>query len=62
MGDKPAMRFELNVLNLFNQKTARHIFDQLNRGATAVGQLAAQPGERGPGARVRLQRAAGRDA
>jgi hypothetical protein len=29
-GDK-RMRFELNVLNLFNQKTARHIFDQLNR-------------------------------
>jgi hypothetical protein len=25
------MRFELNVLNLFNQKTARHIFDQVNR-------------------------------
>jgi hypothetical protein len=25
------MRFELNVLNLFNQKTARHIFSNLNR-------------------------------
>jgi hypothetical protein len=29
-GDK-RMRFEMNVLNLFNQKTARHIFDQVNR-------------------------------
>ena len=27
------LRFELNVLNLFNQKTARHIFNTLNRGA-----------------------------
>jgi hypothetical protein len=25
------LRFELNVLNLFNQKTARHIFNYLNR-------------------------------
>ena len=31
------LRFELNVLNLFNQKTARHIFNSYNRGAgTAV--------------------------
>jgi hypothetical protein len=27
------LRFELNVLNLFNQKTSRHIFNHLNRGA-----------------------------
>ena len=27
------LRFELNVLNLFNQKTATHIFNYLNRGA-----------------------------
>ena len=25
------MRFEANILNLFNQKTARHIFDSVNR-------------------------------
>jgi hypothetical protein len=31
------VRVELNVLNLFNQKTSRHRFDNLNRGAgTAV--------------------------
>jgi hypothetical protein len=29
-GDKK-IRLELNVLNLFNQKTARHIFDSVNR-------------------------------
>ena len=27
------LRFELNVLNLFNQQTARHIFNYLNKGA-----------------------------
>src|SRR4029078_12299608 len=27
------LRFELNVQNLFNQKTATHIFNYLNRGA-----------------------------
>ena len=27
------LRFELNVLNLFNQKTTRHIFNYLNKGA-----------------------------
>ena len=27
------VRFELNVLNLFNQKTATHIFNSLNKGA-----------------------------
>jgi hypothetical protein len=29
------VRFELNVLNLFNQKTGRHLFNYLNRGAGA---------------------------
>jgi hypothetical protein len=32
MGSK-SLRFELNVLNLFNQKTTRHIFNFLNRGS-----------------------------
>jgi len=27
------LRFELNVVNLFNQKTARHIFNYINKGA-----------------------------
>ena len=27
------MRFEFNVINLFNQKTATHIFNSLNKGA-----------------------------
>ena len=27
------LRFELNVLNVFNQKTTRHIFNYLNKGA-----------------------------
>ena len=31
MGDKE-LRLELNVLNVFNQKTARHIFNFLNKG------------------------------
>lgn len=30
---KRKVRFELNVLNLFNQKTATHIFNHLNKGA-----------------------------
>jgi hypothetical protein len=29
-GDKK-VRLELNVLNVFNQKTARHVFDSVNR-------------------------------
>jgi hypothetical protein len=32
------LRFELNVLNLFNQKTTRHVFNGLNRGTGAGGQ------------------------
>jgi hypothetical protein len=33
VGGPKRVRLELNVLNLFNQKTARHIFNYLNRGA-----------------------------
>jgi len=29
------VRFELNLQNLFNQKTATHIFNYLNKGAPA---------------------------
>ena len=36
MGTKK-VRFELNVLNVFNQKTARHIYNGLNRGLGAGG-------------------------
>ena len=35
MAGTKRLRFELNVLNLFNQKTARHVFNYLNRGAGA---------------------------
>ena len=31
--DSKRVRFELNVLNVFNQKTTRHIFNFLNRGS-----------------------------
>jgi hypothetical protein len=37
MTDARRLRFELNVLNLFNQKTTRHIFNGLNRGTGAGG-------------------------
>ena len=30
------LRFEFNVVNLFNQKTARHIFNNVNKGAGAA--------------------------
>jgi hypothetical protein len=33
MGETKRLRFEFNAQNLFNQKTVRHIFDQVNRGA-----------------------------
>ncbi len=33
MAGNKRLRFELNVLNVFNQKTSRHIFNYLNRGA-----------------------------
>jgi hypothetical protein len=35
-GGRKRLRFELNVLNLFNQKTAVHLFNYLNRGGGAV--------------------------
>ncbi len=35
------LRFELNVLNLFNQKTSRHIFNFLNRGVGTARQASA---------------------
>ncbi len=34
-GDNKRMRLELNLLNVFNQKTSRHEFNYLNRGAGA---------------------------
>ncbi len=34
-GDNKRLRFELNVLNVFNQKATRHEFNFLNRGAGA---------------------------
>jgi len=33
MTDSKRVRLEFNVLNVFNQKTARHVFNYLNRGA-----------------------------
>jgi hypothetical protein len=36
LGDSKRLRVELNVLNLFNQKTATHLFNYLNRGGGAV--------------------------
>ncbi len=33
MGEAKRLRFEFNTINLFNQKTARHTFNYLNRGA-----------------------------
>ena len=33
MAGNKRVRLELNVLNVFNQKTTRHIFNYLNRGA-----------------------------
>jgi hypothetical protein len=36
VGGSKRVRFELNVQNLFNQKTARHIFNSLNKGAGAA--------------------------
>ncbi len=64
--DRKRLRLELNVQNMFNQKTATHIFNYLNKGAPAGGQT--QTGERDrllggePGRGLRLQRADPRDA
>jgi hypothetical protein len=38
IGETKRLRLEFNAQNLFNQKTTRHIFDQINRGAgTSIG-------------------------
>jgi len=40
-GEVKRLRFEFNALNVFNQKTSRHTFEQVNRGAgTASGDFA----------------------
>ena len=50
------VRFELNVINLFNQKTATHIFNSLNKGAgLAQGRLGDRSVERRPREGLRLQ-------
>jgi hypothetical protein len=41
MADRRRLRFEMNVINLFNQKTARHIFNNLNKGAGSPRQTSA---------------------
>jgi hypothetical protein len=38
LADRKRVRLELNVTNLFNQKTTTHIFNFLNKGAPAGGQ------------------------
>jgi len=38
LADRRRLRLELNLQNLFNQKTATHIFNYLNKGAPAGGQ------------------------
>ena len=38
LADRKRLRLELNIQNLFNQKTATHIFNYLNKGAPAGGQ------------------------
>jgi outer membrane receptor protein involved in Fe transport len=38
MADRKRIRLELNVQNIFNQKTTAHIFNFLNKGAPAGGQ------------------------
>jgi len=35
LADRKRVRFELNLQNLFNQKTTTHIFNYLNKGAPA---------------------------
>jgi outer membrane receptor protein involved in Fe transport len=41
MANRKRLRLELNIQNLFNQKTATHIFNFLNKGAPAGGQTRA---------------------
>ena len=38
LADRKRVRFELNIQNIFNQKTATHIFNFLNKGAPAGSQ------------------------
>jgi len=40
-GNNKRLRFELNMLNVFNQKATRHVFNYLNRGAGAPRQSSA---------------------
>jgi len=35
-GEVKRLRFEFNAINVFNQKTTTHVFDQLNRGANTT--------------------------
>ena len=57
------LRFELNVQNLFNQKTTRHIFNFLNKGPPdAIADRRDRPLRHGPRAGLRLQRADSGDA
>jgi hypothetical protein len=41
LADRKRMRVELNIQNLFNQKTATHVFNFLNKGAPAGAQTRA---------------------
>ena len=51
------LRLELNLLNAFNQKTSRHEFNFLNRGAGAPRQSSSiNLSDRRPAQRLRLQR------
>ena len=66
LADRKRLRFELNIQNLFNQKTATHIFNYLNKGAPAGGQTRRGRRdrllERQPRGGLRLQRADPGDA
>jgi len=42
LGETKRLRFEFNAINVFNQKTSRHIYDQLNRGAGTTSAAFAQ--------------------
>ena len=41
MAGTKRLRFEMNVLNVFNQKTSRHIFNAINKGSGAPRQTSA---------------------
>ena len=59
-GGSKRMRLEANVINVFNQKTARHVFDSLNRPRRASSAINLADTDLAAG--LRLQRAAGRPA